>query len=196
VNLRVISDFEGGEKVKNKPVVLLLILMLLVFIPAAVGQENSQATKPEKQTPGSVAADTQEKNVQEYIELLRENVRQEKAELMGAMMQLSADDAAKFWPIYAEYNAELTKVNDLRVANIEEYSSAYNQMTDEKADELITNAMQYQKLRSELLAKYYGRVKDSLGAITAARFAQVENQLLMIIDLQIASSLPLVGQGS
>jgi hypothetical protein len=196
VNLRVISDFEGGEKVKNKPVVLLLILMLLVFIPAAVGQENSQATKPEKQTPGSVAAYTQEKNVQEYIELLRENVRQEKAELMGAMMQLSADDAAKFWPIYAEYNAELTKVNDLRVANIEEYSSAYNQMTDEKADELITNAMQYQKLRSELLAKYYGRVKDSLGAITAARFAQVENQLLMIIDLQIASSLPLVGQGS
>jgi hypothetical protein len=196
VSLRVISDFEGGEKVKNKPVVLLLILMLLVFIPAAVGQENSQATKPEKQTPGSVAADTQEKNVQEYIELLRENVRQEKAELMGAMMQLSADDAAKFWPIYAEYNAELTKVNDLRVANIEEYSSTYNQMTDEKADELITNAMQYQKLRSELLAKYYGRVKDSLGAITAARFAQVENQLLMIIDLQIASSLPLVGQGS
>jgi Na+-transporting methylmalonyl-CoA/oxaloacetate decarboxylase gamma subunit len=71
--------------VKNKPVVLLLMLMLLVFIPAAVGQENSQATKPEKQTPGSVAADTQEKNVQEYIELLRENVRQEKAELMGAM---------------------------------------------------------------------------------------------------------------
>jgi hypothetical protein len=90
----------------------------------------------------------------------------------------------------------LTKLNDLRVANIEEYASTYTQMTDEKADELIKNAMQYQKLRSELLAKYYGRVKDSLGAITAARFAQVENQLLMIIDLQIASSLPLVGQGS
>jgi hypothetical protein len=182
--------------VKNKPVVLLLMLMLLVFIPAAVGQDNSQAPKPEKQTSGSVTTETQEKNVQEYVELLRENVRQEKAELMGATMQLSADDAAKFWPIYAEYNAELTKVNDLRVANIEEYASTYNQMTDEKADELIKNAMQYQKLRSELLAKYYGRVKDSLGAITAARFAQVENQLLMIIDLQIASSLPLVGQGS
>jgi hypothetical protein len=182
--------------VKNKSIVLLLILVLLIFIPAAMGQENSQGTKPEKQASGSVATDTQEKNVQEYIELLRENVRQEKAELMGAMMQLSADDAAKFWPIYAEYNAELTKVNDLRVANIEEYASTYNQMTDEKADELIKNAIQYQKLRSELLAKYYERVKQSLGAITAARFAQVESQLLMIIDLQIASSLPLVGQGS
>jgi hypothetical protein len=53
-----------------------------------------------------------------------------------------------------------------------------------------------QKQRSELFAKTYERVKQSVGAITAARFAQIENQLLMIIDLQIASSLPVVGEGS
>ena len=51
-------------------------------------------------------------------------------------------------------------------------------------------------MRSELLAKYYDRVKQSLGGITAARFVQVENQLLLIIDLQIVSSLPLVGGSS
>jgi hypothetical protein len=33
-----------------------------------------------------------------------------------------------------------------------------------------------------------------LGAVTAARFAQIEEQLLLIIDLQIASSLPIVGE--
>jgi hypothetical protein len=65
-------------------------------------------------------------------------------------------------------------------------------MTDAKADELIQNAMNFRKQRSELLAKYYGRVKDALGAVTAARFAQIEDQLLLIIDLQIASSLPIV----
>jgi hypothetical protein len=37
-------------------------------------------------------------------------------------------------------------------------------------------------------------MKQSLGAITAARFLQVEHQLLLIIDLQIASSLPIVGE--
>jgi hypothetical protein len=69
-------------------------------------------------------------------------------------------------------------------------------MTDEKADELIQNAVSYRKQRAELLAKYYGRVKEALGAVTAARFAQIEDQLLLIIDLQIASSLPIVGEGS
>jgi hypothetical protein len=66
-------------------------------------------------------------------------------------------------------------------------------MTDAKADELIKDAMTFQKQRDELLAKYYERVKQELGAITAARFLQVEHQLLLIIDLKIASALPVVG---
>jgi hypothetical protein len=66
-------------------------------------------------------------------------------------------------------------------------------LTNEKADELVHNAMAFQKQREDLLAKYYDRVKQELGAITAARFVQVENQLLLIIDLQIASSLPIAG---
>ena len=109
-------------------------------------------------------------------------------------MVLSADDAAKFWPIYSEYDAELTKLNVQRVANIKEYARVYNQMTDEKANDLIQRSLAYQKQRAELLAKTYERLKETVGAITAARFVQVEHQLLLIIDLQIASSLPIVVQ--
>jgi len=173
-----------------------LAFLILVLVPCAIAQNNAQAMKSDQQDTAPPATDTQKKNVQEYVELLRSNVRQEKAQIMGAIMQLSADDAAKFWPIYAEYNTELTKVNDQRVANIEEYARSYNQLTDEKADELVQNAMRYQKMRSELLAKYYDRVKQSLGGVTAARFLQVESQLLLIIDLQIAASLPLAGENS
>ena len=111
-------------------------------------------------------------------------------------MLLSAADATKFWPIYNEYEAELTKLNNQRVANIKEYARTYTQMTDAKADELIQNALAYQKQRGELLAKTYDRVKQALGAITAARFVQVEHQLLSIIDLQVAAQLPIVGEGS
>jgi hypothetical protein len=59
-------------------------------------------------------------NVLAYIKLLRSDVRQQKAEVMGSVMQLSAADAAKFWPIYSQYDAELNKLSDLRVANIQE----------------------------------------------------------------------------
>jgi hypothetical protein len=172
------------------------LFLLLAASPAALGQITPQPQTTKAQSAKSPATDTQKKNMQAYIELLRTNVRDQKAEIMGSVMELNAQDAAKFWPIYSEYDAELSKVNDLRIANIKEYAANYSQMTDEKADELIQNAINYRKQRAELLAKYYGQVKEALGAVTAARFAQIEDQLLLIIDLQIESSLPIVGQGS
>jgi len=169
----------------------LLLAMCLNSGAALVAQTKTSAGPAAK-----TAATTQtpeELNTREYIVLLRKDVSAENARLLGTVMQFDAEDAAKFWPIYRDYDAELNKVNDLRVANIQEYAHSYNEMTDAKADELIKNAMAYQKQRDELLAKYYERVKQELGAITAARFVQVEHQLLTIIDLKIASSLPVVG---
>ena len=170
-------------------------LALLAFLAAAPGM-MAQAAAPAEKAPPKTAkppATAKDLNVKEYIALLRQDVRSQKAKLMGAVMQLDADDAAKFWPIYKDYQAELDKVNDLRVANIMEYSRVYTSLTDEKADELVHNAMEYRKQRSELLAKYYERAKQELGAITAARFVQVEDQLLLLIDLQIDSELPIAG---
>jgi hypothetical protein len=172
------------------------LLVRLLLLPMLVASSGWTQTKTENQPAASSNASAQQKNIQEYIDLLRADVRQQKAEMMGAVMLLSAEDAAKFWPIYNDYDKQLAKLNDERVANIKEYARTYNQMTDAKADELMQNALTYQKQRQELLAKTYEQVKQALGAITAARFAQVEHQLLLIIDLQILSQLPVVGQGS
>jgi hypothetical protein len=175
---------------------LLITLLVLPVLAAIPGQAQTKAKTPESKGAASSEADVKEKNLQEYINLLRADVRQQKSEIMGSIMLLSAADAAKFWPIYNDYDAELTRLNDKRVANIKEYSRVYLEMTDAKADELIQSSLAFQKQRSELLAKTYDRIKQAVGGITAARFVQIEHQLLLIIDLQIASSLPVVGQGS
>ena len=173
---------------------LLGILLAQCVLEPHPARAQTKAQKPETKPGVSAEADVQEKNIQAYIDLLRKDARQAKAEIMGSVMALSADDATKFWPIYNEYDAELTKLNDRRVQNIKEYARTYEQMTNEKADELIQESLAYQKQRADLLARTYERVKQAVGAITAARFAQVEHQLLLIIDLQIASSLPVFSQ--
>lgn len=168
------------------------ILAFLITCPLAFSQAASPSAGTDQQTASTADKETQEKNIDKYIELLRSNVRQDKTEIMGALMQLSAEHAGKFWPIYDEYDKELTRLNNLRVANIKEYGRTYDKMSDAKADELIQNALHYQQQRSDLLGKYYGRVKESIGAVEAARFVQIENQLLLLIDLRISSSLPVV----
>lgn len=181
-------------KFSNRTLLTTLLVSAAVMSPPSRAQTPAQKTAP---TANAAAkSDAEKKNIQAYINLLRENVRQNKTEIMGAIMALSAADAAKFWPIYSEYDAQLTKLNDQRVENIKQYARDYAQMTDEEADQLVQKSTTYQKERAELLVQTYEKVKQALGAITAARFAQVEHQLLLIVDLQIASSLPVVGQGS
>ena len=174
---------------------LLLILFSQVIVFPQPGRAQTNPGDSESKVAVTPDPDSEQKNLAVYIDLLRKDVRQQKAEIMGSVMVLSADDAAKFWPIYAEYDAGLTRLNDQRAENIKEYARTYTQMTDEKADELIQKAWAYQRQRAELLAKTYDQVKHALGATTAARFAQVEHQLLLLIDLKIISALPVVVPG-
>lgn len=178
---------------KKRIAVWLPVCMFLACCPVTFAQGTAQSQGTEKQAEPSASGGVREKNIQEYIDLLRANVRQQKGEIMGAMMALSVDQSAKFWPIYSQYDAELTKLNNLRVANIQEYARNYDNMTDAKADELVRKALDYRRQRFKLLAKCYSHVKASLGAIEAARFLQIENQLLSIIDLRIEADLPTDG---
>jgi hypothetical protein len=189
--MRRASEYNGGRYMRKGLPVCLALLSLLLSSPLLAQSQGAERPASEP-----AATPTQDQNLKEYVELLRADVRSQKAEIMGSIMALNIDESAKFWPIYAEYDKELTQLNNQRIANIQAYAQNYDNMTDAQADELVQKAMQYRKERAELLAKYYGRMKDALGAVQAARFLQVEDQLLMIIDLQIASSLPVVGQGS
>jgi hypothetical protein len=175
---------------------LLATLFVLILASPPSGHAQTKAQKTSSTGAAPPEADIQKKNVQSYIDLLRRDVRQQKAEIMGAMMLLSAADAAKFWPIYSDYDVALAKLNDQRLEIIKEYAHNYNALTDEEADRLMEKSAAFQRERSELLATTYERVKQALGGVTAARFAQIEHQLLLIIDLQIDSSLPIAGQGS
>lgn len=168
---------------------------LIAFLVCVFGLSAQDKDGPPKAPSKAAATPTtpNAQNLDAYIKLLRKDVRSQKSAVMSQVMQLDPDEAAKFWPIYRDYDAELAKLNDLRIANIKEYANSYNQLTDAKADELIQSAMAYQKQRMDLLASYYARMKQEMGAITAARFVQVESQLLLVIDLQIDSELPIAG---
>ncbi len=134
----------------------------------------------------------QEKNIRAYIELLRSDVKKSKTQILGVVMNLEADEAAKFWPIYKEFETEYADYGNGIVSPILSYASTYDVMTSKVADELATKLLDLEQQRNDLKRKYYTKFKTALDPIVAARFLQVENQLERIIDLQITSELPVV----
>jgi len=162
---------------------------LALSIVASARADAAQAAKPAAQP---AAADARDMNLRAYVELLRADVRGQKVAILTEMMDFTEQEDAKFWPIYREYDVELSKINDDRVTLIQEYAKNYEQMTDAVADRIAIGALGLEGRRHALKLKYYDRLKSALSPKTAARFLQVENQLLMILDLQISAALPVV----
>ncbi len=127
-----------------------------------------------------------------YIQLLRSDARTEKAAVITEAMQFTDEESSAFWPVYREYELELSKIIDDRIELIKDYSQVYDRLTDEKARELARKVFAIEKRRTKLKKKYFKRFSKALSPTIAAKFIQVENQINLLIDLQIASELPLI----
>ena len=138
----------------------------------------------------TAAADAKSLNLTAYAELLRTDVRAEKVAILVEVMGFTDADDKAFWPLYREYDAELVKLSDERVALIADYAAQYDALTDAGADKLAARALDLEARRQAVKAKYYQRIKAALSPRTALRFLQVEHQLQLIIDLQISAALP------
>ena len=139
----------------------------------------------------AAAATNRDFNLRAYAELLRSDLRAQKVALITEVMQFTEAEDAAFWPVYRQYEAELAKINDDRIALITEYSLNYEALTDATADRLAQSALALEGRRQALTVSYYDRFKMVLPPKTAARFLQVEHQILLLLDLQIAASLPI-----
>jgi hypothetical protein len=139
------------------------------------------------------ATSNEEVNIRAYIELLRTDVKKSKSQILGEVMQLDAGQATRFWPIYKDFETRYSALGDQVVALVRNYAEHYDGMTDAVADQLANQVLSIEQQRNVLKKEFYDRFKQGLGAITATRFLQVENQLERLMDLQIAAQLPTVG---
>jgi hypothetical protein len=78
---------------------------------------------------------------------------------------------------------------------IRDYADNFATITDERAASLAATALDLEARRNAAKAKCYERVKTALSPRTALRFLQVEHQLQLLIDLQIAAALPVAPAG-
>ena len=144
------------------------------------------------QDANTQAGTTQGAQIDQDIDLLRKDIRSQKKQLIAANVPLTDAEAQKFWPVYDQYTAELVTIHNDKYQLIKEYAQSYDTMTDAKANQLATLVFDLENQRDALKKSYYEQFRTALGGIIAARWLQVENQLLMVVDLQIASSLPIV----
>jgi hypothetical protein len=133
----------------------------------------------------------EEPDVEQLIELMRKDVRAEKADIVAKTMELTTDEAAAFWPVYKKYEAEAKTLGDERLAIITDYADSFESLTDEKARDLITRSIALEGKEHALKKSYLEQFLAVLPAKVVARFFQVESRINNLIDLELSSQIPL-----
>ena len=140
-----------------------------------------------------VPALTQDKPA-DNMQILRDKIKADKKLLVSANMELTESEAKGFWPVYEEYQKELTAINQRIGKLIESYAADYraNTLTDEKAKKLIDELVAIGKAEAELQAASVPKLSKVMPAKKVARYLQIENKIRAALKYELAANIPVV----
>jgi hypothetical protein len=163
----------------------------------AVSMASSREQAPAPAPANAPAAKDAPKldNLQQMLAVFRSDLSASKVNTLNRVMKLTPAEAAKFWPIYQQYEKELMAVGDRRIALIKQFVTLSNEgkLTDANAGTLSAEWLQGEQDRLDLWKKYNKEISAAVSPIRAAQFLQVEHQIALLVDINIASEMPAVG---
>ena len=125
------------------------------------------------------------------IQLLRKNLRSERKQVIAANLKLTDTEAEKFWPVYEQYVAELVAINNTKYDLIKQYVQGNGTLTDAQAESAVKQWIGVDQAVSTLRLKYVPLFRKILSPRNTALFYQIDRRIQLMIDLQLASALPL-----
>ena len=138
------------------------------------------------------AEPTRQSISEQQIQLLRKDIRDQRRQIVAANLPLTTDESAKFWPVYDQYIGEMIKINDGRYALIKEYVAGYSAMTEDQATKYITRLHDADKAMIDLRTRYTPNFEKVLSRKKTAMFLQLDRRIQLMVELQLASSIPLI----
>lgn len=176
------------EKTVNKKMIVVLALAGAWLLP---GSRTTTAQGMGSQQPAASSQNSQAITDQD-VALLRKDLRSQKKQLIAANLNLTADEATKFWPIYDQYQAEYAKIGDAKYQLIKEYAQNWGTVTDEQALLYTRRALDIDQSVIQLRQKYVPIVNQVLPGKKTATFFQLDRRIGLLLDVQLASQIPLV----
>jgi hypothetical protein len=160
-----------------------VMLLYTLFLPLPLHAQAEEA---------AAAADAESARLRTSIELLRSDIRTEKTEIIAENIEFTAEEAARFWPLHAEYHVALNKLFDERLYLINEYLGSHETMTDAQAEALAKRSFDWEASNTKLKRQWFKKFSRVIPARKAAQFFQIEGRLNSAIDLQVSAALPLI----
>jgi len=127
----------------------------------------------------------------DQIALARQSAHTDRKVILMGNVNFTSSESAEFWPAWKQYRAAMAANGDRRLALIKDFAEHYEGMTDQKADELMTDHFSIAMQNVVIMQNFAKTIDKFLPAQKVMRVIQIENKLDAAIDLQLASEIPL-----
>ena len=135
-----------------------------------------------------------EDDFSELMQLEVSDIRGMSANLVRSVMDTTVDENDAFWTVFKEYEIEYGKLFDQMEAVIEYYEVQRDTMDDKKAEDLAERVFDIDEAKVRLDRKYYREFCKVITPKRATQLFQVWRRIDLLVDLKIASSLPIIGE--
>jgi Spy/CpxP family protein refolding chaperone len=124
-------------------------------------------------------------------QILLKQVMTDRKAIYAKNLGLTEAESAKFWPIYDAYEAEVKKLYDRFILNLNRFVENYDTLSESDAAEMLTEKMAIEKKRDALRQEYTHKVAKVLPPKKALRYAQIETRVDTMLRRDAYSLIPL-----
>jgi len=125
-----------------------------------------------------------------YIEVMRSALKTEKKAMIAEVMTFTQQESEVFWPMYNEFQQKLYVTNTKYLKIVNEFAENFDNMTDEKALDLMTRLNKYDVEILKLRRTYIKKFSKIIPPTKVLRYFQAENKIDVLVDYEIAASIP------
>jgi hypothetical protein len=128
-------------------------------------------------------------NTQKQLDIAA--ARAQRKATVGANMNLTPDEASRFWPVYDAYEKRMDSVEDRHVKELKDFAAKYNSFTDADAKKKLDEVMAIQQARLDVQKEFVPQFRAAVSQVKVTRFYQIDNKIQALIQCDIAQLVPL-----
>jgi len=139
----------------------------------------------------AMQAPAQTPNAIDEAEVLISQIQTDKRAVVLQTLALTDPQVAAFTPIYDQYQAEMKVLFERGAAVLDKFAANFGSMTDEAASSILKESLKIRDDRNALMRKYAKKLDKELPSTKVLQWAQVENKLNTLLDMQAAAVIPI-----
>ena len=131
-------------------------------------------------------------SIDDVLKSVRADLQGERADIVAKNITLTSEQAAKFWPVFQQYQVAQNVIMDEQFKSVQKYAESYQTLDDAGALALMNAHLERDTRMVTLRQKWLGEFQKVLPARLAARVMQIDRRLSLVHQIQISSQIPLV----